>query len=74
MSHATHCAIVTLLAASSSARGQAGAQQAACTYERCALRVEAVPGTLNASRLVQGLEAKPVESEIARYNAALPDR
>ena len=62
MSRAAHYAVVALLAASSSARGQAGVQQASCTYDRCALRVETVPGTPNASRLVQGVEARPVET------------
>lgn len=62
MSRVTHYAIVSLLAAASTAGGQAGVQQASCTYERCALRVEAVPGTPKASQLVQGIEAKPVET------------
>ena len=38
----------------------ARAQSTACTYERCALRIEADPNVPFASRLVQGIEAKPV--------------
>jgi hypothetical protein len=55
-------ALPTLILASSAAAAQAGLQASSCTYERCALRVEAVPGSPDTPRLVQGIEAKPVET------------
>lgn len=54
-------ALIALLL-SSTAAAQAGLQASSCTYARCALRVEAVPGSPETARLVQGIEAKPVET------------
>ena len=54
-------ATATLALMASSAAAQAGLKASSCTYERCALRFEAVPGSSDDSRLVQGIEAKPVE-------------
>jgi hypothetical protein len=48
--------VTVLLAVAAVAR----AQSTGCTYERCALRIEADPNVPLASRLVQGVEAKPV--------------
>lgn len=65
MSHATIRllpAIPALILVSSTAAAQAGLQASSCTYERCALRVEAVPGSPDTPRVVQGIEAKPVET------------
>jgi hypothetical protein len=55
-------ALPTVMLVSSSAAAQAGLQASSCTYERCALRVEAAPGSPDTPRLVQGIEAKPVET------------
>ena len=55
MSRSTRFALLAVLIAPPSARGQAGLRPSPCTYERCALR-------LVDSRLVQGIEAKPVET------------
>ena len=45
----------------SNAIAQAGVQAGTCTYARCALHLDAMPGDPLASRLVQGIEARPVE-------------
>jgi hypothetical protein len=55
-------ALLGMLIAPSSARGQAAPHPSSCTYERCALRVEAVPGSPESAQLVQGIEARPVET------------
>ena len=44
------------------ASGQISASDTACSYERCALRLEAIPGAPFTSRLVQGIEGKTVAS------------
>src|SRR5215831_533682 len=57
MSRCKRLALLAVLIAPSSARGQAGLQPSSCTYARCALHVETVH-----SQLVQGIEGKPVET------------
>jgi hypothetical protein len=46
----------------SAVRAQSASQASSCTYDRCALHVESVPGVPDVTRLVQGIEARPVET------------
>ena len=53
-------ASAALFVGASGVGGQAAAQGSSCTYARCALRIEATPGDPFVTRLVQGIDARPV--------------
>lgn len=53
-------AAAALVLAASAARAQTTREQSSCTYERCALHLEADPDLPTLPRLVQGIEARPV--------------
>jgi len=54
------CAAAAVIMSAPLAEGQAVVQASSCSYARCALRLEADPNVPNLSRLVQGIDARPV--------------
>lgn len=62
MSPFHHPAMFALVAFASGAAAQTASQTPLCPYARCALRIEALPASMNGVQLVQGIEGRRVET------------